>query len=239
MSLSKELNLRYNPISVILADDKPEGAHDYNPAEMGGACVINALKLVSDGKSICFNEAAKGCPGRMSGMGFSSEIGIPGGFEYFLSCGRGQGYPPGEKLKKTPEIAKEFHDGLPKDKVSSEYIVLKPAEANDDAKLVIFLANPDQLSALVTLFSYESGATDNCIVPMSSGCASLFKLPFAELNKDNPRGVVGLVDVTVRSVLDKDILTFTVPFDAYLKMEENSKDCFMQTHTWNKISTRL
>lgn len=41
---------------------------------------------------------------------------IPGGFENFLSQGCGKpGCPPGERIKKTPELAIKFFESMPKD----------------------------------------------------------------------------------------------------------------------------
>lgn len=146
-----------------------------------------------------------------------------------------------EKIKKTPEIAKAFYDGLPKQVIDTKYILLKPAEVTDAgiAKLVVCLVNPDQLSALIHLFCYESSLTDNVYIPMSSGCTSIFKLPFAELKKESPRAVVGLADIWARPPFKADQFAFTVPFEDYIKMLENSKDCFFQVKTWDGVKKRL
>lgn len=237
--LQEELKLKNPPISVILTDDLPDDAIEFNAAKIGGGCSLSALNEVAKGKSIFFSKDTKGCIGLKPGLGFEDAGSMPGGIEYFLSCGKGQGYPEGEKIKKNPEVARAFYYGLPKKVVDTKYILLKPAEETDKAKLVIFLANPDQLSALVHLFAYESASTDNVFMPMCSGCTSIFKLPLAELEKDNPRASVGLVDIWARPPFDADLFAFTVPFNAYLQMLENSKDCFLQVKTWAGVKKRL
>ncbi len=237
----KELKLKNTPISILVTDETPENALAFDSSITKGACSLAAIKEVLQGKTVYFSGASRGCPGLKSGFGFQDETKIPGGIEYFLSCGRGEGYPEGEKLKKTPEIAKQYFDSLPKQVMDAKYIVLKPLEPlkGDRPKLVVFLANPDQLSALITLFSYESSILDNVIAPMTSGCSSLIRLPLDELRKENPRAIIGLIDIWARPILGADIFALTVPYEAYLKMEENAKDCFLQTKTWDGIKNRL
>lgn len=239
--LIKELKLKNTPISILITDETPENALEFDPSIMKGPCALAAIKEVLQGKTVYFSRASRGCPGLKSGLGFEDETKMPGGIEYFLSCGKGEGYPEGEKLKKTPEIAKQYFDSLPKKVMDSKYIVLKPVEQlnGDLPKLVVFLANPDQLSALITLFSYETSILDNVIAPMTSGCSSLIRLPLDELRKENPRAVIGLIDIWARPILGADIFAFTVPYEAYLKMEENAKDCFLQAKTWNGVKNRL
>lgn len=75
--------------------------------------------------------------------------------------------------------------------------------------------------------------------PMTSGCSSLVKIPLSELNKETPRAVIGLVDIWARPLFGSDIFAITVPYESYLKMEENSKDCFLQAKTWDGVKRRL
>ena len=239
--LQKELKLTYFPVMVILTNNLPNDAVEFNPAETSGFCSLAALREASKGKTIFFAKDTKGCPGLKAGLGFEETASIPGGIEYFLSCGRGEGFPEGEKLKKTPGVAKAYYDSLPKITLETKYIVLRSAvdPDKDQAKLAVFLVNPDQLSALIHLFAYESTSYDCVLMPSCSGCASIFKLPLAELKKDHPRGVVGLVDIWARPPFAADLFAFTVPFDAYLQMLKNSTDCFFQAKTWDGIKKRL
>lgn len=240
-NICRELKLKNPPIAVILTDTLLRDAVVFDPSVTKGICSLTALNEAALGNTICFNSNSRGCPGLKTGLGFENGAKIPGGIEYFLSCGKGKGFPEGEKLKKTPEIAKAYYDKQPKDVHNSKYLVFKPVEkiSNECPKLVIFLANPDQLSALISLFSYESCTIDDVIAPMTSGCSSLVKIPLSELNKETPRAVIGLVDIWARPLFGSDIFAITVPYESYLKMEENSKDCFLQAKTWDGIKSRL
>jgi len=239
-----ELQLKYPPIFVVLSNEPSQEAAEFCGARSNltcGSCAISALKQVAEGKTVFFSKETAGCPGFKQGFGFVSELSFPGGIEYFLSSGKGPGFPEGEKIKKTPEIARNFFYGLPKNVHDTNYVVFCPLNSPlaTKAKLVIFIANPDQLSALITLFLYESSSVDDVYAPLVSGCTSIVKLPLAELNKATPRAVIGLVDTVCRPLLDEDSFAFTVPYSAYLQMEGNSKDCFLQVKTWTNLKARL
>lgn len=239
--LKEILKLKYPPVAIIFADEKPKDALEYKSTVSKGPCALALVKKAFDGKTVAFGIDTLGCFGAKVGFGFADDTLMPGGIEYYLSCGRGKKFPEGEKLKKTPDIAKEYYDNLPKKVMHSKYIIFKPIEKEDytKAKLVMFLANPDQLSALVSLYSFDDSSHTNILAPMVSGCASIVKLPLNELRRDKPKAIVGLLDVFVRSFYDEDILSFTVPFDKYITMNDNSKNCFLQENVWNKVRNRI
>src|SRR5690242_8287841 len=122
-NICKELRLKNPPIAVVLTDTVPDDAIAFDPSVMKGICSLSALKEAFTGKAVYFSSNSQGCPGFKTGLGFEDGAKIPGGIEYFLSCGRGEGFPEGEKLKKTPEIAKAYYDKLPKNVMNSKYVI--------------------------------------------------------------------------------------------------------------------
>ncbi len=242
MNICQELKLKNSPVAVVITDSVPEEAVEFVPSEMGGVCTLYGLKAAFEGKAVYFSGESHGCPGMKGGLGFAAHVDMPGGIEYFLSCGRGQGYPPGERLKLTPEIAKAFRESLPNELIEAKYLLFRPLEQlkkDEKPKLVIFLANPDQLSGLITLFQFEKGTYDDVTAPMVAGCSSVVQLPLNESGKENPKAMVGIVDVWARPIFGADIFAFTIPYEDYVKMEVNSKDCFLQAKTWAGMKSRL
>jgi uncharacterized protein (DUF169 family) len=239
--LIKELKLKYLPVAIILTDELPEEAFKLIPSKEAHGCSLTALRAAAKGEVVFLSKEMPGCPGMKSGMGFTDIPNIPGGIEYFLSCGRGEGFPQGERLKKTPEVAKSYYGALPKDVMNNKFIIFKPLEESDKdkASLVTFLVNPDQLSALITLHAFEADSLDTAYMPMSSGCSTIVKIPLAEIKKDNPRAIVGLVDIFARPLFDADILAFTVSHKEFERMESYARDCFFQVETWRGIKERL
>ena len=145
------------------------------------------------------------------------------------------------KYKKTREFAKSFLDALPYYDVPTEYVVFKPLETllpGEAPEVVVFLATPDQISALTVLANYARHSSDNVIVPFGAGCHSIGIIPLNERKSDNPRGVIGLIDISARKHVEKDILSFSVPYKMFLEMENNVEESFLTMDEWLKVKAR-
>lgn len=240
--IARRLKLRYSPVAILFADEKPSGALEFVEGRWG--CVAAMMGAAAKGKTAVFSRSTCGCQGGAVGLGFGNTHNqIPGGFEYFLSTGKGEGYPEGEAYKKTPELAKTFQNALPYTDIPCQYVVFKPlAEIEPTAKkpaVVVFYANPDQLSALVVLVNYGRPGNDNVSIPFGAGCHTLFLLPWHEASQERPKAVVGMTDISARPFIDPDLLSFSVPFPLFQEMEANVPDSFLDKPAWLKVAQRL
>jgi len=253
--IAEAVNLKYSPVAIVFTDEKPEGATQFKEGRWG--CVVAMLKAAAKGRIAVFDRKTYGCTGGGAGLGFGNTyINVPGGIEYFLSVGNKEfcqsetgknivkNWPAlehGEAYKKTPEFAKSFIDALPYYDVPTKYVVFKPLEKllqSEKPEVVVFLATPDQLSAMVVLANYARHGGDNVIVPMGAGCHSICIIPLNEGKSDNPRGVIGLIDISARKHVEKDILSFSVPYKMFLEMESNVEESFLTRDEWLKIKER-
>lgn len=253
--IAEAIGLKYNPVGIIFTDKKPEGALQFKEGRWG--CVISMLNAVAKGRTSVFDRKSFGCIGGGTGLGFGNTYkDFPGGIEYFLSMGNKEfceseigkhivrNLPAlchGEAYKKTPEFAKSFCDSLPYFNVPTEYVVFKPLQEllpNEQPRVVIFLATPDQISALVTLANYSRSGGENVIVPWGAGCHSICIIPLNEEKKDTPRGVIGLMDISARKQVDKDVLSFSVPYKMFNEMENNVAESFLTRNEWQKVKER-
>ena len=234
--LLKELKLEGKALSIILTNDE---ATPERPRDTG--CSLSLLKRAMSGETLCFDGRKMACPGAMRGMGFYDGLPqIKGGFGNFISNGAGEGFPDGEKVKKTPETGEEMMKLQPTGVLNGfQYIVVKPYENGDNAAAVTFIATPDQLAGLIQLFSYRTGEYDNVIAPLSSGCASIFRIPLGELSRQKPRAVIGNVDTLARVYFDKNTFFFTIPMKAFKEMLEDAPNCFFTTFNWKGVKERL
>ena len=234
--LREELNLSTWPISIILSK---EFLDDINSKSSG--CSMKLLNNAAKGETVVIDANKASCKGAARGCGFIDGIPeIPGGFGNFISNGSGKGCPPGEKVKKNAEVAISMIKNQPDNVVGdNKYIILKPYQEGDNPETVAFIVNPDQLSALVHLFNFEKYQYDNVIAPMSSGCASVFRIPFNEAKKENPRAVIGNIDIFSRPHFPENTFIFVVPHESYLEILKNADDCFFNAHTWNGVKKRL
>lgn len=240
--VAARLKLKYDPVAVLFTQEKPDQALEF--AEEKWGCAAAMLTAAMKGKTIAFSRKTFGCLGGGVGLGFGDQyVHFPGGITHFLSTGRGEGYPPGEAYKKTPELAQSFVDSLPMTDIPAEFVVLKPLSAVEPAvetpQVVVFYANPDQLSALVVLTNYGRVGCNNVTIPFAAGCQSTCLLPLAESQQREPRAVVGMTDISARPVIDADLLSFSVPWSLYQELEQNAAGSFLDKEAWHKVVRRI
>lgn len=229
------LKLKGKVVSIILADEPV-------PTEAKKAfCTLSLLNYAFNGETLCFSITSKGCPGAARGMGFFDGIPqVKGGFGNFIANGCGDGYPEGERIKQSPEIAEKMLCEQPEDVLDSkQYIIIKPYELSDNAACVTFLCNCDQLSLLVHLYAYRQSSYDSVIAPMCSGCASIFRIPLGERKKENPRAVIGNIDIFSRIHFSKDTFFFTVSGQTFKQMLDDANQSFLTADKWKDVRERI
>lgn len=239
--IAEAIKLAGSPVALIFAHERPEGALHFKEGHRG--CVMAMLNAAAGGRATAL-DSTSGCGGGHIGMGFCSTYEhIPGGIEYFLSTGRGEGYPEGERYIKTPELARCFVEQMPRVEIPYEYILFKAlSQVNTETETpeaVIFVVNPDQLSALLVLANYGRASSDNVIIPFASGCQSIGILVYDQAKKPQPKAVVGGIDISARPFLKPDQLTFAVPYAMYREMEANVEGSFLETKSWLKVRDRI
>jgi uncharacterized protein (DUF169 family) len=204
-------------------------------------CTLRVLNDVFAGRRVVVTESETTCRGARTGFGFFDGLSdIPGGMGYFLSVGRGEGFPVGERLKCSPEIAEAMILNQPKNVLEGfDAIEIKPYRTGDNPDLVLALVDPDRLSAMTILYSYRSASADTVIMPMSSGCASVFRIPFGELRNPVPRAVIGNGDVMSRQYFDPASFFFIMPGRRFAEMLEDADTSFLFAPMFSKVKKRL
>lgn len=224
-TIAKAVGLKYNPVAVLLADEKPENALQFKKGRWG--CVMFMFANAARGKTAAFDCETYGCWGGGVGLGFGNAyVHFPGGvdcFAHYLSSGniqweKGQevakalagaagkefmqNFLRGEGYVKTPKLVEQWLEELPMIEVRSRYVLFKPlAEVDlkvEKPETVVFVANPDQLSSLVILANYAREGMDNVIISWAAGCQTIGILPYREAKSTRPRAVVGLTDISAR-----------------------------------------
>ena len=203
-------------------------------------CIIGGLILAQKGQNLAFNAESVGCPGGKRYLGFSDSL-MPN-FEYFLSCGI-PGKMEGERYKKTPEMVKEYMEkSVPVIKAPAKYIVFKRWDkltVKDKPEALIFFCTPDVLSGLFTLAIFDETEQDAVITPFGSGCASIIEYPYIESKSTNPRAVIGMLDVSARPFVPKDVMSFAAPMSKFSRMVDNMEESFLITESWRKVQKRI
>ncbi|MEW6447511.1 MAG: DUF169 domain-containing protein [Bacillota bacterium] len=258
--IAAALNVRFGPVALLWSDKKPAGAMQFKEGKWG--CVMWLFANAASGRTAVFDRNTFGCLGGGTGLGFGNQYlnwwGGVDAFCRFLSTGmaetgltremiqtsRGEEYVEnllhGERYIKSPELVKKFVELMPITDIPAKYVVFKPlrevASDKETPVVVIFLANPDQLAALTVLANYTRESNESVIIPFCAGCQALGIFPYREAKSDNPRAVIGLVDLSarknVRKQLGKDVMTFAVPHKMFQEMEENVEESFLGKEEW-------
>lgn len=264
--LVEALSLESEPVAILWKDDKPEGARGFSRGKWG--CVMWLLAAATKGEVAAASPDTYGCWGGGVGLGFGNQYPrFPGGigcFERFLSIGNEtwetgrkvareiaphvsshflEDFLKGEGYKKTPELVADFLSEMPFFQVPTRYVVLKPLSKVDlgeeEPKVVVIVARPHQLSALVILANYRRKGFENVIIPYAAACQTMGIFPYREANSPNPRAVVGLTDISARLYLSgklpQDSFTFSVPWSMFREMESDIEGSFLEKRTWRRL----
>ena len=211
------------------------------PSYSATGCSLSLLKKAFEGETLHLSRGNMACPGAATGMGFADGLPpIPGGFGFFISSGRGEGFPPGERVKCSPDVGERMLLQQPQGVLGEfDCICVKPYEQGAGKDIMTTLVTPDQLSALIHIFCYRKSGFDNVIAPMSSGCASVFRIPFGELRRDEPRAVIGNIDVFSRPHFAADTVFFTVSGKDFDNMLADAGESVLAAHIWKGVKSRL
>jgi uncharacterized protein (DUF169 family) len=262
-AIAKAIHVRYEPVGILFADEAPLRPVQFVEGKWG--CVIwLLLAAAAKGKPAAADRKTFGCYGGGAGLGFGNTyLDWPGGIECFykfLSTGNGPAsaegtdtaawlrrsarsdFELGERYVKTPEQVEKFVASLPLTDVPARYVVFKPlSQIGPDEKpeVVVFLVDPDRLSALVVLANYGREGYDNVIVPWGAGCQTIGIFAYREARAEHPRAVLGLTDLSARlqvaRQLGHELMTFTVPFAMFEEMESNVAGSFLERDTWREL----
>lgn len=257
---------QFEPVALIWSDERPDGAMQFTPGRWG--CVMWLLAAAARGRTAAADRETFGCLGGGVGLGFGNRYqDWPGGvecFARFLSSGAGdseaarESLEPlrssvrgetfdnllhGERYIKSPELGQKFVDALPITEIPTRYVLFRPLSAVDPERetpeIVILLADPDRLSALVVLANYARETNDNVIIPFAAGCQTIGLLAYREATTTPQRAVVGLTDLSARLYvarqLGRGLLTFAVPWAMFQEMEANASGSFLDRPTWAEL----
>jgi hypothetical protein len=263
-SIENALSLKYPPLAIFYANEPPAESKKFNPL-----CVMSLVAEAAKGATVTLSKGSCGCPGAASGLCLEPHDSddFPGGracYFRFLSIGnkdweqgravleqlKAQGAPKimieefseGEGFLKTPDLVETFTASVPYTEPEGTCVVIKPLKAlrpTEKPKVVAFLVNPDQLSALVGLVHFTHPQVDHVQVPFGAGCQCFGAYPFNEARQGNSKAIVGLMDISARFYLNKilgdEFLSFTVPLSLYREMESNAAESFLTRFAWQSI----
>ena len=91
----------------------------------------------------------------------------------------------------------------------------------------------------MVLANYDGEHNQNVIIPFAAGCQSLGICTFRENEREHPRAVVGMVDLSARKnlrrQLGKDVMSLSVTAGMFREMEQNVPGSFLERETWKSL----
>lgn len=225
------------PLALFYSDDESWAAHT---AKVGShVCMVGQLARVRrQGEPLAFSADTFGCFGGARFCGYRTEVGPD--FRFFLSTGI-PGKLEGERYKRTPELVDRYTADLPVPRARGRYIVFKRWDtlvAGEEPLVLIAFAGPDVLSGLFTLANYGS-AEPAVVAPFCAGCGTVVSLPLAEAERDEPRAILGMFDVSSRPYVEPGVLTFAAPRRLVERMVADAPGSFLTTPAWERVRRRL
>jgi hypothetical protein len=133
---------------------------------------------------------------------------------------------------KDPEIAliqiepiKDYGDG-------SDVIVFQELdqaiEEDRPIEVVAFLTDPSRITALQQLASFSKRTPGPAaIMPFGHACQQVYAIPRAEGETDDPHAVIGMTDMYARRFVDREQMSFAVPYKLYKRMADDIDDSFL------------
>jgi hypothetical protein len=239
--LTEKLGLEYLPVALLFADSRPEDAMHLKKA--GSACVAPLIFAASKGKTVAIDKDSTGYQCSAFYLGYRDWIFE--GIEYFLSNSE-EPLPGGracERFVESPKLAKEYVTSFIPKTLERRTYVFKPVKnlrENEEPQVVIFYANPDQMSALVFLINYQAPNDFNRIeTGFASACNAVTTFPLSYVEKNQKKAFWGLHDPSQRLSFPPDIASMAMPFSLYSDILSFFEDSFIYTHAWEKVLERI
>ena len=222
------------PVAVFYADTLHGAEYVKKPAEnpRGYTCMFAQLAKVHHGECVAFDKDNLGCWGAIENL-----FGGP-----FIEDATVRLLVEIEKFKTNREQVLALNNINPKATPTGKYVIFKPFKSlteDDKPEIFCIFAKPDVIAALHTLVSFDNTRIDNVIVPFGSGCEQAIKFAFSEANKENPRAVLGGMDVAMRGCMKQEMQIFSFAASTFYNMVGNMDKSFLNTYIWQGLKGRL
>lgn len=228
------LECRYPAVSVFRCPSPP----DRCATVTGGHCCLQTmLRPACEGRSVCGDRSTLHCRGCWSGLGLGEEDDLDMIADAYST---GTEEMPGNRFFDCPDrVRSAFIDHVPARGSASDHVVMEPLETTLEngmvPEVVVFVADPVRVSALMTALGFDRGYPP-LTVRFAYSCQQLFLLPLLEGEKGEPHAVLGLTELYTRRFVDPDLMSVSMPWCMFERLEENADRTFLTGERWKRIS---
>lgn len=222
------------PIAAFYSDSLGSTVYQPKPADnsRGYTCIFAQMACLHKGTALAFDADNLGCFGSLQAI-FGGEYLEEATVKLLCEI---------EKFKIDGDQVNMVYEINPKAKPTGKYLIMKPLDQlteDDQPEIYFVFAKPDVIAALHSLASFDDTRLDNVIVPFCSGCEGVFAFPFDENRKENPRMVLGGMDIAMRGCMKPEQLTISMPASRFKRMINNADISFLDTYIWQGLRRRV
>ncbi len=220
---SEVLSFNYPAIGWFFSSEEIENSFIYKKDK--SVCMFMYIKMMmKKEKRILFSkDIGSACTGPTEYFGFTELVDDGGVFLAEV-----------ERFKKNIEVSKAVSREAASiiHALEEKYLYMEKVENIDKEREIevinLFPADHTTLTKLVALSSYDRESDmNNTMIPSSSGCMSIFSLPYSEKFKELPASIIGLMDPLVRNFIPKDMISFSMPANRFVEMANNIEGSFL------------
>ncbi|MEW6533146.1 MAG: DUF169 domain-containing protein [Thermodesulfobacteriota bacterium] len=204
------------------------------------SCVIGQLWIARKKRAPAYFDRERfGCIGGAFFLGFlKPQLDF---IVHYVSTGI-PGVVEGERYLPTPQITRAFYEHLDPRPAPRRFCVFKPLsqfDPDEEPELVIFFARPETISGLHQLATFVTGDLEAVHSPFGSGCANMVTWPIKFLEQGKLKAVIGGWDPSERRFIKADEITFTVPYEMFVRMLEQWPQSFLTADAWSQVKKRI
>ncbi|MCR5845552.1 MAG: DUF169 domain-containing protein [bacterium] len=246
--LVEMLHLDLEPVGVYLGNASAPCDLEASPEKRN--CIVPLLLTAARGRSVGLTEEACNCPGGTVGCCFGDGFTRKNpGIHRMLAQGFGDDVSPdapihlreGERFFCDDEVAMRWRNAMPFSDKGFPRVVFAPLSRWDELgtpDIVLVFADPDRISALITMLGFHNGRVVNTVVPYGAACHSIV-FAAEQMDKPEPMAVLGLLDISQRTKAIAGYLSLTMPYALWEDMGVDLDKSCLTTHAWQEIEKRL
>lgn len=242
------LHLEMEPVGIFFGNTNADCDIEASPEKRN--CAVSFLVSAAKGKVVSMDEKSCNCAGGAVGCGFGDGFSrLNPGIHIMLSQGFGNEaaeempifMKEGERFFCNADLAMKWRRDMPYKEKAYPRIVFAPMSKWEEIgkpDLVYVFANPDQISALVTLLGSHNGKALNTLAPFGAACHSI-AYAADQMTKEEPMAIMGLFDISQRRDDLSNLLSITMPYELWDNLTEDSEKSCLTTHAWKEIEKRM
>lgn len=231
-----------SPKSGLLPGVEAEAAGqvDWEALNANWSCVIGILWRARKKSSVAyFDREHFGCLGGAFYLGFlKPQLET---IVHYVSTGI-SGQLEGERYLESPAATRNFFQTIDPRPAAARFCVFKPVsrfEGEEQPEMLTFFSRPESIAGLNQLATFVTNDFEAVQSPFGAGCSNIVTWPLRYLGQGKLKAVLGGWDPSDRQFMKPDEITFTVPFEMFIRMVDRWPESFLTTKTWEGIRKKI